>query len=98
MTETETETKSITKSVKTKSVKTAGKYTKGKPRKLKSKLGERQFYCVRCRVKRKTRAKVNICARMTTNGRRQLKSSCDGCKKDVYKFASKELYDKYKKC
>jgi len=90
----ETETKTAGKASPKAETKTVG----GKPRKLRSSLSGQQFYCLGCRVKRHERSAKNICYRITKNGKYQLKSRCNGCKRDLYKFAKEEDAKKYNKC
>ena len=66
--------------------------------KLRSKLKVNQFYCFTCSGPRAERSNKNICAEITKNGRYRLRTKCKKCVKNVSKFVTKEVYEKYSKC
>ncbi len=83
-------------SKKRSSSKTAGS-KKRKPGKLRKPLGPNDFYCLRCKNVRKSRATTNIEATKDKRGKLRLVSSCKTCKNTLYKYVKEVLWKKFQK-
>ncbi len=90
------ESKQQTGSKKSESKQQAGS-KKRKPGKLRKPLGPNDFYCLRCKNVRKSRATTNIEATKDKRGKLRLVSSCKTCKSTLYKYVKEALWKKFQK-
>ena len=71
------------------------------PVKLKTKLKEKEFYCVKCRQRCKSNPD-SICVVKFKNGAHALNGACDNCDCSMYKFIKEsdvnKFHKKYENC
>ena len=63
------------------------------PGKLKTKLTETEFYCVKCKKRCKSDPSV-MCVKTLKNGAVALQGSCNKCDCVMYKFVARSKHDK----